>query len=288
MNRFDMGSLFIVNYQEAVDRLEKGMSFDEGKHKRDHKGRFSTHGGGKGGQKDSGNDSQGDAGGGQDGQGNQESVQAVRSLSKKAIETNSYTMHNIKGEGASKAYHAAIVEAKRDNPAGAFVHAYEPDEYAEQNLFLSDGGEAGMSITKDGDIVSVFRSPRATKKGVAGDLLRVALANGGKRLDCFDGFLPKLYARYGFVPVAKMKFDKEFAPEDWNHEKDGAPDVLFFAHNGDSREKMAVTEYPAPDLENTPYITDYDDGERLQQEYENGIGDSLSKSLTMARDLMRW
>lgn len=193
-----------------------------------------------------------------------------------------YTYHLIGGEAGARAFHEAIVAAKEGNSHGAFVHAYTKDEYTEQTLFLSDGGEAGFAVKKDGDIVSVFHNPKiGTKKGVAGHMLKIAIQHGGKKLDCFDGFLPKLYSKYGFVPVARLKFNREYAPEGWNYERDGEPDVIFFAHNGDSIEKINATDYPPPDMDKVPYVDDYDEGVRLQQEYLNNR--TLTKSLESLR-----
>lgn len=225
-----------------------------------------------------------------DGSGNQGDIRSVRGIKKtyEATSDDQYTYHEMSGADASKAFHSAISAAKKGNAFGAFVHAYEQKEYEDMSLYLSDGGEAGMAITKTGDIVSVFNNPKTgTKKGVARHLLDMALQNGGKKLDCFDGFLPKLYAKYGFVPVARMKFAREYAPEGWNFERDGEPDVLFFAHNGDSIEKVRSSSYPPVDLSKVPYITDYDDGARLQKEYEETRAGALTKSLFYLQDFMR-
>ena len=51
-----------------------------------------------------------------------------------------------------------------------------------------------------------------------------AISEGGIKLDCFDGFLPKLYAKFGFEPVAKVKFDPNFQPAGWKDEF-GTPDI---------------------------------------------------------------
>jgi hypothetical protein len=299
MGILDTKGLHIVNYEQARTNLNK--SFIEADHPRDKGGKFTKKGAGEsGGQKDNGRQgrtgTQGTGSGAegrrQDGQGDSGHPGLVRSLSKKAYPAASdkqYTYHHIEGGKASKVFHDAITASKEGNPFGAFVHAYEEHEYNEKKNFISEGGEAGMSVTKDGDIVSVFNNPKiGTKKGVAGHMLEIALENGGKRLDCFDGFLPKLYSKYGFVPVARMKFAREYAPEGWNFERDGEPDVLFFAHNGDDVDTVRNTNYPPPDMDKVPYITDYDDGARLQAEFEANHQGELVKSLNDIRDFMSW
>lgn len=254
-----------------------------GKRKDDNRGKGgqgaqATGSGAEGGRQESGRDS-GASGG-------------VRSLSKKAYPAASdkqYTYHHIEGKEAPKTFHKAITASKEGNPFGAFVHAYDEDEYGHKKLFMSEGGEAGCAVTPSGDIVSVFNNPKiGTKKGVAGHMLEIALQNGGKRLDCFDGFLPKLYSKYGFVPVAKVKFNKEYAPEGWNFERDGEPDVVFFAHNGDDLDTIRNTDYLTHDLTKVPYIDDYDDGAKMQAEYEQRHTGAIEKSLSEVRELMKW
>lgn len=58
------------------------------------------------------------------------------------------------------------------------------------------------------------------------------LADGGKYLECFDTYLPKVYGRAGFGKVAAVPFDPNFAPEGWSYEDmaeyhRGKPDVVF-------------------------------------------------------------
>ena len=49
-----------------------------------------------------------------------------------------------------------------------------------------------------------------------------------------------MYELYGFNPVSKTKFNCEFAPDDWNYERDGEPDIVFWIHNGDSAEDVVL------------------------------------------------
>ena len=118
------------------------------------------------------------------------------------------------------------------------MHAYEKEEYKKMKLFVVNAGAAGMAV-KEGDIVSVFKNPDMALKDsierINNTLLITGIKNGGERLDCFDGFLPELYSKFGFVPCARLKFNDEFAPEGWNFERDGRPNILFMAHNGDGR-----------------------------------------------------
>lgn len=141
-------------------------------------------------------------------------------------------------------FHDAIVLAKKNTPYSGFVDAYSNEEYSKMKLFLINDGIAGVAIKNDGGIVSIFKNPVEAKKqnidNVADVLIGTAITFGGNHLDAFDGFLPELYTKYGFIPYAKIKFNIGFAPKDWNYNRDKEPDVIFFVHNGDPVERIIL------------------------------------------------
>lgn len=219
-----------------------------------------------------------------------EHASPIRNISKQHIAARSereYDFHRLEGKEGASAFYKAITAAKEGNDHGAFVHAYDEHEYDGMKMFLTEGGEAGFAVKDNGDICSVFHNTKiGQKKGVLGHCMELSLQHGGNRLDCFDGFLPKQYAKWGFEPVAKVKFNREYAPEGWNFERDGEPDVLFFAHNGDNLQKVLETNYPLPDLAKTPLIEDYDDGAVHQDAYLEGRNGPIAKSLSMHLEVM--
>lgn len=137
-------------------------------------------------------------------------------------------------------FYNAIGEAKMTNEHGAFVTQHSIEEYAQmRKLFLTLDGKAGIAITNDNNIVSIFNG--GEKRGVLKTLLPLAIENGGRKLDNYGS--PKLsamYELYGFNPVSKVKFNSLFAPTDWNYERDGEPDVVFWIHNGDSAADVVI------------------------------------------------
>lgn len=171
-------------------------------------------------------------------------------------------------------FHTAISTSQDNNAHSAFVHVYDPEEYAEKRMFLVNAGCAGCAVTKDGDIVSVFKNDDMAQKDdvekISTALLLTAIENGGKKLDCFDGFLPKNYMKHGFIPVCKVPFNDEFAPDGWNFERDGRPFIVFFRHNGKSvdeilKEKNEGT-YTTYDLDSLPIIEDYDEAAQYRDD----------------------
>lgn len=158
-------------------------------------------------------------------------------------------------------FYAAISEAKQGNLHGAFVTAHDVSEYSDMKMFLSDDNGVGVAVTKDGDIVSVFKNPNISKSRKAvSSILLTAIDNGGVKLDNYNGELSRMYLAHGFIPVARTAFVDEYAPSDWNYERDGRPDIIFWRHNGDNVETVArnIGTQEMPDLKALP-LMEYDE-----------------------------
>lgn len=82
--------------------------------------------------------------------------------------------------------------------------------------YLTDDYESGFAIRKDGELVFVF----STVKGRGNALVRAAVRRGATHLDCFDGYLPTLYGRHGFVETRR---EPNWTPD--------GPDVVWMAQS---------------------------------------------------------
>lgn len=162
----------------------------------------------------------------------------------------------MKSSNAEDFFHA-IGKAKKTNQYGPFVEQHSLSDYANMQMFLTVDGQAGIAIEPDGNIVSVFNGGK--EKKVSYTMLLVALANGGNKLDCFDGFLALHYAMFGFQPIARVKFNDKFAPDDWNYERDGRPDIIFWIHNGDSWQNVIQRLGTYPLNSSEAYFESYDE-----------------------------
>ena len=89
-----------------------------------------------------------------------------------------------------------------------------------------DESRAGFALKKR-DIVSVFKSSKCTLDPALDYIIPTAIQLGGNYLDCFNGALPIRYSAFGFFPVAKVEFNTDFAPKEWNYERDNKPDIIF-------------------------------------------------------------
>lgn len=172
-----------------------------------------------------------------------------------------------KDASADKAAFSAALASARESDAehGWAVTPKSAQELAESGarLITAQNGAAGLAVAKDGDIEAVYSNKAAgAPKGVTKSMIPIAIANGGTKLDCYGAGLVRLYAQYGFVPVAKVKFNPEYANPGWNASK-GTPDIYFMMHNGDSADAVVAKEgtYSIPtkaELDALPTM-DYDE-----------------------------
>jgi len=90
-------------------------------------------------------------------------------------------------------------------------------------------------------------------------MIQAAIAAGGKKLDAFDTFLSGIYETTGFKPVARLPWNDEFAPDNWDKNtfgdfNNGEPDVIFYVYDPDYF--GGATDVPK--------VTDYDDAVAAQ------------------------
>ena len=104
--------------------------------------------------------------------------------------------------------------------------------------FMNDNGAVGVGIAPDGDIVAVFKNKDGGPRKALDTMMPIAIEQGGDRLDCYGEGLAKLYAKYGFEPVARVEFNSEYANEGWSPDK-GEPFIYVMKHNGDSADAVA-------------------------------------------------
>lgn len=168
---------------------------------------------------------------------------------------------------AAPGFRRAMEELKQGNRFHASVYVYEADEYREMRLFTTDDGKAGFALKGD-EIVSVFAHRDSAHRGSTVALMAEAVEQGGRRLDCFDTALPRFYATAGFVPVARLRFDDEYAPDGWDfgtyaRHNDGRPDVVFMGYDPSA---VDGTYQPGAG----EYVADYDEGLARVRDFLDG------------------
>lgn len=128
---------------------------------------------------------------------------------------------------------------------------YTVEDYVHKKLYKLKGGSV-VAVTDEGDIVSVCKNIKGDDRG--SDLLKVAVKNGGDRLDAFGDGLYQFYTKNGFEPVSWTHFDEEYAPHDWVKGRDNPEPVIFYKYTG------KITKQSYKDfIKNTTASADYDE-----------------------------
>jgi hypothetical protein len=105
----------------------------------------------------------------------------------------------------------------------AFLTPHTETDYTAKGtrLFLSEDMQSGFGINPDGELISVFALERSRGR----ILVAEAMQQGAKYLSCMGDHLLEMYSEFGFGPVKVLKWDNRFAPNNWNYERFGTPNI---------------------------------------------------------------
>lgn len=134
----------------------------------------------------------------------------------------------------SATYAENLKNAKESDPETYWSVDEVTAEDASGYTVIEDA-DGGVAVKPDGDIVGLYKKPDSKKKGVGKDLLDKAVEAGGVKLDNFDGYLTKIYEDAGFRVVSRVPFNEEFAPDGWDKEKHGTPDVVAMVYDPEGK-----------------------------------------------------
>lgn len=176
----------------------------------------------------------------------------------------------------SKLFHKSISDSKKDNKYAASVFVYPEKEYKISKKFITKDGLAGAAIDKNGTIISVFSHGKG--KGRAAQIVFKAIKEGGMKLDHYDTKLSQYYYDFGFVPVARVKWNDKYAPKDWDKEKfkrwnNGEPDVVLMVYQGGDVNTLhqRYGKFGKIDLSDVPYFNSFESAQDFQQQYVNKV-----------------
>lgn len=123
-----------------------------------------------------------------------------------------------------------------DNPAGRQVTQVSPKELRDKyaTVMVSKDGRAGGGVKHTGEIAGIYSN--STIRGTAHSIVSAGTEKGGKYLECFDTYLPKIYGKSGFTKVSSIDFNREYAPEGWDY------DAMKQYHNGEPPIVMMMSD----------------------------------------------
>ena len=169
-------------------------------------------------------------------------------------------VHNIHSPDANSFVESAM-KAKKANKFGSSVSIKSAAEYEGYTLLMAGEGRAHATISPDGELGGVIRGENGTADDVHA-LMQAALSTGRvKWLNAFDTILPSMYGEYGFEAVARMPFNDEYKPIDWDYQlygkyNAGRPDVIFMARTKEkSNYELSKNSIPT--------VKEWDDGVAL-------------------------
>lgn len=123
-----------------------------------------------------------------------------------------------------------FLESLNRSTRKSFLSKYTAKELKNHNVqtYQLNGYHIGYALKPDEDgvdIISVHNN-EPNIKGVGDALIESAKANGGTKLDHYDGFLSDLYSKHGFEEYDRYKWDDQYADPNWDYERYGRPDVI--------------------------------------------------------------
>lgn len=180
-------------------------------------------------------------------------------------------------------FYESMNKAMKTNKHSGYVDIYHPEDYDKIKTFLLiNDGIAGLAITNEGNIISIFKDTNRKEFDHAMDsLMPLAIMYGGTHMNCYGDWLAKNYMKHGFIPIARCKFDETYASKYWDYEKYGRPDIYFHIESTNDLDTL---------VKNTSQFSDNDFYSRKEllpyMSYEEGIKYTslLLKNKTLVRN----
>jgi len=121
-------------------------------------------------------------------------------------------MHNVSKLAFIVNFATAREESDKVREATSTVKEIDDATNEHDRFMLTADGQSGFIVRNGGELIALF----STVKGRGHDLVQIAVQCGAEYLDCFDGYLPKLYSKNGFMEVKREL--------NWTA---GGPDVVY-------------------------------------------------------------
>ena len=150
---------------------------------------------------------------------------------KEGISKDEPVFQELDSRKDAKMFRNAVDRVKRGRPFAFPLHVHDIETYQDARLFLSEDKESGFALI--GDEIGSFFSGGG---GQAYPTLRLAVEEGGRRIDAYRTKLPSVLGKAQFRPVARVEFNPEMATELWDFEKfkqfqNGNPDLVFYVYD---------------------------------------------------------
>lgn len=115
-------------------------------------------------------------------------------------------------------YLVALEAARRESLRIAEATSSPEDMPSDAMYFLSEDGKSGYGVSEESELIGLFSLVPGRGKGMIEEAISL---DGVESLDCFDGFLPQYYQKFGFVEYKREA--------NWT---EGGPDVVYMRLKG--------------------------------------------------------
>lgn len=187
----------------------------------------------------------------------------------------------INSTNDSQSFHEALKKSVGERTEDALqvevkdAEVYDEIVKAGGKLYLSEDNNFGAFVDSTGYMGSLFKNPKSKVKGVAKTLQDIRIKDGGRWFDAFGTHLEDIYIKNGFRPIARMKFNEEYAPEGWkNTNLKNKPDLVFFAYDPEGKYSKGEGEY----------FDDWDKAVNFTKEFIDGNEENIQAILQGGTD----
>ena len=180
-------------------------------------------------------------------------------------------------DDAEAFYQAAKAGKESDKEAGIQVELKSVEKIQEildkgGRLLITKDGKVGMILESNGNAGGGFKNATAEGKNLLKPLLLTSIKLGARFTDAYDTFLPEYYAKFGFKPYKRIKFNPEFAESGWQDTiLSSKPDIVVMYWDGGNREDIEKNygKFPKYDKTQGEYTTDYEGAINEAREMSN-------------------
>lgn len=140
---------------------------------------------------------------------------------------NSVTVDHVRDftveEVTSSEFHAELLKFEMEDPESAAFLTIPVKKDAV--FYMVPQHHAGFAVADDGELLVLFNNTNI--KSLGERLIEHAIQKGATWLFSFDTKLTNIYRRHRFVETDRGGWDENEAPDKWNYNKYGRPDVVW-------------------------------------------------------------
>lgn len=168
-----------------------------------------------------------------------------------SLDTQDKLIFHIYMQKSADGFNHELQKCFDATPEGKQVSVKEPEELIKCTKYaiMNENGNSGAIVTNDGEISAVFTN--GAKESFIKRCFPDLVKNGGYWLNCFNSYLPVVYASVGFKEVSNIPFDEGELPEEFDKE-------VMYKRYPNIKEKLLFMSTKSKEIKS---FTDWDEAE---------------------------